>query len=1019
MKKIHLDLPQTAVVNVLQRGSDLVLILTNGEERIVRDVYEGGEPAAEVQLAFSDGAVLAVSGAGLGESLSTSEVISTKTGDAGLSDPMVGPATATAMVPSFLSTEEGQAAAAGLFGLLGLVLISSDNDNDSNPNRPDAMDDVSTVDAGQTVEIDVLANDVNSQGVVGGEGLEFEILSQPSNGSAEVLTLISDPTDEAAARGEMGTTEQTVLFTADPDGSGPGEFTYRVTDLKTGETDTATVTVDVTSSPLVLDAVDDTSSADLNQRQFIDVLANDVLGSGSVTIAPLAEPEHGTVRLLGDGRTFEYTPDENYFGSDSFTYTVTDPETGETDTATVRVTVDPVSPDAMNDTFSVEAGQSRTIDVLANDEEGVPDNRDIFVSDVEQPANGTVDIAADGKSVVYTPDAGFEGDDPFDYTITETETNLSDTATATAIVSVTPPPPDAMDDSSSGGLNQTQTINVLGNDVPGVGTLTITSFDQPANGTVVLSDDGQGFVYTPNANYFGSDDFEYTVTDSETGETDIATVTVDVVAPAPDAMDDISGGAVGQTQTIDVLANDEEGVPGNSDLSISGIEQQPVNGTAEIQNGQLVYTPNAGFDGNDVIEYTITEAETGKMDTARVMVTVSDNADAMDDSSSGGLNQTQTINVLDNDFPGSGDLTIESVTMPQNGTVVISEDRRSLEYTPNANYFGPDELSYTVTNGSSQDTADVTIEVVPPAPNAMDDTSSGAAGQTQTIDVLANDEEGVPDNGDISISSFEQPANGTVTNENGQLVYTPNDGFEGTDRIAYTITETETNLTDTAFVDVTVGDPGLLDFALADGGLLGEVTGNSGLLGDITGSDGVLGDLLGTGGTLGDVGGAEGVVGDLTGLTLLGDGSGDDAILDPLVADEGALGELTGDNGLLADVSGASGLVGDLATNSGALGDVTGIDGLVGDLTGRDTLSEPTGDDVNAGDGGLLDGVLGGGEGDTGLLDGVLGGGEGDTGLLDGVLGGDGGDGLLDGLLGGDDTLLGGLTGALDEAAAI
>ena len=174
MKKFQLDLPRDAVASVFQRGSDLVLVLTNGEERIIRNVYEGAEQSAETQLVFEDGAVGTVPSMELGESISTSEVFSTKSGDTDMSDPMVFPATAA--VTDFLSTEDGAAAAAAA-GLLGLAVLALAGGDDNDGGRdPDAMNDVSTVGAGQTIEIDVLANDVNSQKVAGGEGLDLEII---------------------------------------------------------------------------------------------------------------------------------------------------------------------------------------------------------------------------------------------------------------------------------------------------------------------------------------------------------------------------------------------------------------------------------------------------------------------------------------------------------------------------------------------------------------------------------------------------------------------------------------------------------------------------------------------------------------------------------------------------------------------------------------------------------------------------------------------------------------------------
>src|SRR5262249_31011838 len=65
----------------------------------------------------------------------------------------------------------------------------------------------------------------------------------------------------------------------------------------------------------------------------LDVLANDVAvpGVGSLSVAQVTQPGHGTVTLT-DG-VVRYTPDPDYHGPDSFTYTVSDGR-GGTATAT-------------------------------------------------------------------------------------------------------------------------------------------------------------------------------------------------------------------------------------------------------------------------------------------------------------------------------------------------------------------------------------------------------------------------------------------------------------------------------------------------------------------------------------------------------------------------------------------------------------------------------------------------------------------------------------------------------------
>ena len=129
-----------------------------------------------------------------------------------------------------------------------------------------------------------------------------------------------------------------------------------------------------------------------------------------------------------------------------YTVTVTNPDgSTTTETATVTVTVTPVE-DVMDDTATTPEDTPVDIDVLDNDT--FNPNSDVEVTDVTDPANGTVTINADG-TVTYTPDPDYIGEDTFDYTVTVTNPDGSTTTeTATVTVTVTPVE-DVMDDTAT------------------------------------------------------------------------------------------------------------------------------------------------------------------------------------------------------------------------------------------------------------------------------------------------------------------------------------------------------------------------------------------------------------------------------------------------------------------------------------------------------------------------------------------------------------------------------------------
>ena len=91
----------------------------------------------------------------------------------------------------------------------------------------------------------------------------------------------------------------------------------------------------------------------------------------------------------------------------AFEYTTCDP-LGLCDTALVTITVDPTNDDPIvfDDRESTPEDEPAVVDVLAND---IPDIG-LEVTEVTQPENGVCEIGQ-GGTVVYSPEAGFVGQD--------------------------------------------------------------------------------------------------------------------------------------------------------------------------------------------------------------------------------------------------------------------------------------------------------------------------------------------------------------------------------------------------------------------------------------------------------------------------------------------------------------------------------------------------------------------------------------------------------------------------------
>jgi len=181
---------------------------------------------------------------------------------------------------------------------------------------------------------------------------------------------------------------------------------------------------------------------------------------------------------------------------------------------------------AVDDVVTTNEDVSVTIKVLENDLSKDPTTLTILEN--TQPAHGRLALTTTGFR--YTPTLNFNGEDTFTYKIQNAELETS-TATVTITVTSVNDVPIGNNDYFSTTVDTSDLIDVLANDVDyDYNLLTIDSFfNLPSHGTVTI-EDGK-IRYTPDAGYTGTDNFGYTLRDSN-GATDNAVVTV-IVLPQP------------------------------------------------------------------------------------------------------------------------------------------------------------------------------------------------------------------------------------------------------------------------------------------------------------------------------------------------------------------------------------------------------------------------------------------------------------------------------------------------------
>ena len=298
-------------------------------------------------------------------------------------------------------------------------LIDRETDETAAGQELVAINDQYDVDSGQTLTV-LLADGLLANDSAPGSGtlsVSTTPVVAPLNGS---LTLFEDGTFTYVHGGSASLTDS---------------FTYEVASSD-GSTAQATVRLSIKIPNTAPVASDDTLSGDEDNVITGNVLDNDTDADGDSLVASVAtEPTNGSVVLTQDGSVI-YTPNDDFSGSDSFTYEVEDPE-GLTSQATVNVTVTEVNDIPVAAARSFNASSNSPLDISVGSDDLLSSATDaegdsLTVSVASQPTNGSLQLESDG-SFVYTPDQGFSGVDTFTYVVNDGQAD-STPATVTVVV---------------------------------------------------------------------------------------------------------------------------------------------------------------------------------------------------------------------------------------------------------------------------------------------------------------------------------------------------------------------------------------------------------------------------------------------------------------------------------------------------------------------------------------------------------------------------------------------------------
>lgn len=424
---------------------------------------------------------------------------------------------------------------------------------------------------------------------------------------------------------------------------------------------------------------------------------------------------------------------------------------------------------------SLLVAEDGSVDVLAQASDDDGDAVSFVVT--TPPSHGA--LSGVGPDWTYTPLANYHGSDAFTFVASDGQ-SASPPVTVDIEVAPVADAPSAADAAVATDEDAAMHVELGGVDADG-DAVSFSIVSGPSHGQ--LSGHAPQLVYTPDANYSGSDSFSFVASDGELTSAP-ATIQIDV-APVNDAP--VAGGAevsVDEDGSTPVLL---AGVDVDGDAVtwtvVSGPEHGTVTGTAPA----LVYWPTANYFGRDSIVFVVNDGQTDSSP-AEIDIVVAPVADApFADDLLVGADEDSPVSIALSGQDVDGDaVSYIVVGAPTHGT--ITGAGRDRVYTPNADFHGADSFTYVVADEAlASEPATVEIFVAP----VNDPPQTAAASLAVTEDQPLNIElTGTDVDGDaLEFTVIVGPASGQLLGTPPHLTYVPAQDFSGTDSFTYNATD--------------------------------------------------------------------------------------------------------------------------------------------------------------------------------------------------------------------------------------
>ncbi len=494
-----------------------------------------------------------------------------------------------------------------------------------------------------------------------------------------------------------------LIYTPTGTYTGSDNFTYKANDTHE-DSNTATVTINISSGNQAPTANDQLVETNEDTAKAILLSGSDPEGADLEFIV-LEQPANGN--LSGTPPNVSYMPDENYFGSDHFTFIVND---GSTDSAiaTVSITIIGINDPPIATPQSVETNVDTALPITLS---GMDiENNPLTFSVESDPDHGILSgIAPD---LTYTPAAGYSGPDSFTFIANDGSVDSMPATISITVVSANQPPI-AYAQEVETDEDVAIDITLTGYDPEGA-PLSYSFLTPPTHGSFG-STSAPNLTYLPHTDYYGTDYFVFRVFDGfQWSEPATVSITILPINDLPRGFNQIL--ETDQNVALNILLT---GTDVDGDFLTFEIYTEPTNGDLSGILPNVVYTPDLNYTGMDNFRFRVYDgtawSSTPNSITINV-VPVNNPPTAMADEYA--IMQGQQLiviapGVLANDGDINGDaITADLVANVTHGTLYLDADG-SFTYQPDTGFSGDDQFTYRAyDNELYSEVVTVTIHVV-------------------------------------------------------------------------------------------------------------------------------------------------------------------------------------------------------------------------------------------------------------------------------------------------------------------